>query len=64
MKKKATEQDSAVYAAIGLALHEMAEEVHDVEANIITIKHEFFGYSPWSSKALGMRQPLNVKKHS
>ena len=50
MKKKVT-IDEAVYAAIGLALHELADEVHDVESNVLTIKHETFSYSPWSSKA-------------
>jgi hypothetical protein len=61
MAKKVT-TDEAVYAAIGLALHELAYEVHDVESNVITIKHEFISYSPWSSKAFSMRQPYFVKK--
>jgi hypothetical protein len=61
MKKKVT-IDEAVYAAISLALHELADEVHDVESNVLTITHETFSYSPWSSKAFSMRQPYNVKK--
>ncbi|MBB3187292.1 hypothetical protein [Microbacter margulisiae] len=60
MKKE--EVDKTALAAIGLALHEMAEEVHDVESNVLTIQYNNFGYSPWSSKVLLMRQPIFVKK--
>jgi hypothetical protein len=60
---KNVEIEGAVLAAIGLALHEMADEVHDIESNVLTIKYNNFGYSPWSAKALLMRQPLPVKKH-
>jgi hypothetical protein len=60
---KNIEIEGAVLAAIGLALHEMADEVHDIESNVLTIQYNNFGYSPWSSKALLMRQPLQVKKH-
>jgi hypothetical protein len=61
MAKKVT-SDKAVYAAIGLALHELSDEVHDVESNVLTIRHDFISYSPWSSKAFLMRQPYFVKK--
>lgn len=59
---KKNEIDPAVVVAIGMALHEMAEEIHDVESNVLTIQHHNFGYSPWSSKALMVRQPIFVNK--
>lgn len=62
MAKKTKTEEAAIYAAIGLALHELADEVHDVESNVLTIKHDFISYSPWSSKAFSMRQPYFVKK--
>lgn len=46
----------AVYAAIGMALHEMQEDVHDVENTILTIEKVKRSYSPWSSKIYTLRQ--------
>lgn len=46
----------AEIAAIGMALHEMNEEVHDDESTILTINKVQRNYSPWSSKIHGLRQ--------
>ena len=53
---------SEVYAAIGLALHEMQNEVHDVEETVLTIERTKRRYSPWNSKLYMMREVPNVKK--
>ena len=39
-----------VFAAIALAMHEMQEDVHDVEDTILTIHQIERRYSPWNSK--------------
>lgn len=44
-----------VYAAIGMALYELSEEVHDVETTVLTIEKVKRDYSPWSSKIYNMR---------
>lgn len=46
----------AVYAAIGMALHEMQEDVHDIEHTILTIEKVKRSYSPWSSKIYTLRK--------
>lgn len=45
-----------VYAVIGLALHEMQEDVHDMEDMVLTIGNEHERtLSPWNAKSLTMR---------
>ena len=44
-----------VFAAIALAMHEMQEDVHDVEETVLTINHVERRYSPWSSKIYTLR---------
>lgn len=53
---------SEVYAAIGLALHEFQNDVHDVEDTVLTIERTKRRYSPWNSKLYMMREVPNVKK--
>lgn len=45
-----------VYAVIGLALHEMQNDVHDIENMVLTMTEEKHTESPWSSKSLLMRR--------
>lgn len=45
-----------VYAAIGMALYEMQNSVHDEEDTVITISQTQKRYSPWSSKIHTLRQ--------
>jgi hypothetical protein len=40
--------------AIGMALYQFFDEVHDNESNVITIKRIERRYSPWSSKIYGL----------
>lgn len=49
-------QSGEVYAAIAMALHEMQEDVHDIEETILTINKVKRNYSPWSSKIYNLRQ--------
>lgn len=46
-----------VYAAIGMALHEMQNDVHDMEEMVLTMdaEHERT-LSPWNAKSITMRQ--------
>lgn len=44
-----------VFAAIAMAMHEMQEDVHDVEDTILTISQVQRRYSPWSSKIYTLR---------
>ena len=60
--KEFVKTSSEVYAAIGLALHEMQNEVHDVEETVLTIERTKRRYSPWNSKLYMMREVPNVKK--
>lgn len=58
-KKEAKELAQApgeVYAAISMALHEMQDEVHDVEETVLTITRVKRSYSPWSSKIYTLRE--------
>lgn len=58
-KKEAKELSQApgeVYAAISMALHEMQDEVHDVEDTVLTITRVKRSYSPWSSKIYTLRE--------
>ncbi|HBL72676.1 MAG TPA: phage tail protein [Bacteroidales bacterium] len=45
-----------VIAAISLALHQLADDTHDVENTVLTIAKTHRAYSPWSSKIYGLRQ--------
>ena len=65
MKSKGIENETAkelsqapgeVYAAISMALHEMQDEVHDVEETVLTITRVKRSYSPWSSKIYTLRE--------
>lgn len=51
--------EGEVYAAIAMALHEMQNDVHDVEKTVMTITKTRQSYSPWSSKILTLRQIPN-----
>jgi hypothetical protein len=58
VQNEAAGQDSdlEIVAAIGLALQQYFEEIHDYEKTIMTIKKVVKPYSPWSSKIYGLRQ--------
>lgn len=45
-----------VLAAISAAIHELNEDVHDIESTILTISEVKRRYSPWSSKVHTLRQ--------
>ena len=45
-----------VFAAIALAMHEMQEDVHDVEDTVLTIQQVQRRYSPWNSKIYTLRE--------
>ncbi|MCD8165110.1 MAG: lamin tail domain-containing protein [Bacteroides sp.] len=44
------------FAAIGMAMHEYLNDVHDIEDMIITINKVKRTYSPWSSKIYTLRE--------
>lgn len=44
----------AEIVAIGMALYQFFDEVHDNESNVITIQRIERRYSPWSSKIYGL----------
>ena len=50
-----------VLAAIGMALYEHEEGVHDWEDPVLTIRRVKRNYSPWSSKIYGLRQWPHLK---
>lgn len=50
------ELSGEVLAAISAALHEMDQDVHDIESTILTIDEVKRKYSPWSSKIYTLRQ--------
>ena len=50
------ESDLEIVAAIGLAIHQYLEEMHDYERTVMTIQKVVKPYSPWSSKIYGLRQ--------
>ena len=54
--KEFTQAPGEVYAAISMALHEMQDEVHDVEETVLTITPVKRSYSPWSSKIYTLRE--------
>ncbi|WP_280749271.1 OadG family transporter subunit [Parabacteroides sp. PF5-9] len=45
-----------VLAAIGAALYELNEDIHDIENTVLTIQKVKRNYSPWSSKIYGLRE--------
>lgn len=45
-----------VLAAISAAIHELNQDVHDIESTILTISEVKRRYSPWSSKIHTLRQ--------
>lgn len=45
-----------VLAAIGTALYELDEDVHDIENTVLTIQKVKRNYSPWSSKIYSLRE--------
>lgn len=50
------ELSGEVLAAISAAIHEMNEDMHDVESTVLTIEEVKRNYSPWSSKIYSLRQ--------
>ena len=62
--KAFTQAPGEVYAAIAMALHEMQDEVHDVEETVLTISRVKRSYSPWSSKIYTLRENPTFTKHS
>ena len=54
--KELTQAPGEIYAAISMALHEMQDEVHDVEETVLTITPVKRSYSPWSSKIYTLRE--------
>ncbi len=59
--KELSQAPGEVYAAISMALHEMQDEVHDVEETVLTITRVKRSYSPWSSKIYTLRENPNRK---
>ena len=55
-EKKLGEAPGEVIAAITLAMHEMQNDVHDVEDTVLTITRVKRTYSPWSSKIYTLRE--------
>ena len=55
-EQKLGRTSSEVFAAIAMALHEMQNDVHDVEETVLTISKVKRTYSPWSSKIYTLRQ--------
>lgn len=50
-----------VFAAIAMAMHEMQNDVHDVEDTVLTITRVKRSYSPWSSKIYTLRETPHRK---
>ncbi len=50
------ELSGEVLAAISAAIHEMNQDVHDIESTILTIDEVKRTYSPWSSKIYSLRE--------
>lgn len=59
--KKLGEAPGEVFAAIALAMHELQNDVHDVENTILTINKVKRTYSPWSSKIYMLRETPHRK---
>ncbi|MEG2164076.1 MAG: OadG family transporter subunit [Bacteroidales bacterium] len=50
------ETSGEVFAAIAMAIHELHDNVHDIEETVLTINKVKRSYSPWSSKIYGLRE--------
>jgi len=59
---ESSEISGEVCAAIAAAIHQMRNDLHDVEDTILTIDKKIVDYSPWSSKIYGLRQAPEIKK--
>ena len=60
---KVSETPGEVFAAIGMALHDMQNDVHDIEDMVLTIHTDpKVEESAWSNKAFAMRQIPVVRK--
>ena len=55
-EKKLCEAPGEVIAALSMAMHEMQNDVHDVEDTVLTITRVKRTYSPWSSKIYTLRE--------
>ena len=55
-EKKLGEAPGEIFAAIAMAMHEMQNDVHDVEDTVLTITRVKRSYSPWSSKIYTLRE--------
>ncbi|MDF9830455.1 OadG family transporter subunit [Parabacteroides sp. PF5-6] len=53
---EAGEISAETLAAIGMALYELDQDVHDFENTVLTIHKVKRTYSPWSSKIYGLRE--------
>ncbi len=60
-EKKLGEAPGEVFAAIAMAMHEMQNDVHDVEETVLTITRVKRSYSPWSSKIYTLRETPHRK---
>ncbi|MDR1602634.1 MAG: OadG family protein [Tannerella sp.] len=54
-------ESGEIVAAISLALHEVNEDVHDLENTVLTMHKVARNYSPWSSKIYGLRNQPQKK---
>ncbi len=60
-EQKLGQAPGEVFAAISLAMHEMQNDVHDVEDTVLTITRVKRSYSPWSSKIYTLRETPQKK---
>ena len=60
-EKKLGEAPGEVFAAISMAMHEMQNDVHDMEDTVLTIAPVKRKYSPWSSKIYTLRETPHKK---
>lgn len=60
-EKMLGEAPGEVFAAIAMAMHEMQNDVHDVEDTVLTITRVKRSYSPWSSKIYTLRETPHKK---
>ncbi len=59
--KQGSELTSDEIAAIGMALYQYENDLHDIESTVLTFNRTAKAYSPWSSKIYGLRQLPNKK---
>ncbi|WP_418696503.1 OadG family transporter subunit [Bacteroides sp.] len=60
-EKQLGQAPGEVFAAIAMAMHEMQNDVHDVEDTVLTITRVKRSYSPWSSKIYTLRETPHRK---